>query len=198
MRWRRWLKSRRRPRALKRSSALFAVWLVLSIATPGPETAQGGVVVPPAEVEFSAAEERSLAALCWVECRGMQDQRAACCTSVIDTVMTRISRGKMTDGTVIGTIRYGCGPETKACQFPAFVTRGCQGITHPCPFYDEEGLELFGMIVKLYEERAIETTCGGYLFYGLKSFDRPECRIEAQNGQFVNLHNGKASTKDGK
>jgi hypothetical protein len=54
------------------------------------------------------------------------------------------------------------------------------------------------MIVKLYEERAIETTCGGYLFYGLKSFDRPECRIEAQNGQFVNLHNGKASTKDGK
>jgi hypothetical protein len=177
-------------KSMKRSSALIIAWMLLAIATPGPGVAIGGIVEPLAEVRFSQAEERSLAALCWVECRGMLDQRAACCTSVIDTVMTRIERGKMTDGTVIGTIRYGCGPGVVQCNFPAFVTRGCHGITHPCPFYDKDGLELFGMIVKLYEAEAIRPTCDGYLFYGLKSFDRPDCRIEASNGQWVNMHNG--------
>jgi len=173
---------------LKRSSILLLVCLLLTVITPAPRVANGEVV-DPASV-FTADEERSLAALCWVECRGMLDQRAACCTSVIDTVMTLIERGKMTDGTVIGTIRYGCTSNNMQCQYPAFVTRGCQGITHPCPFYDEAGMELFGMIVRLYEEQAVEPGCGGYLFYGLKPFDRPDCRIEASNGQFVNLHNG--------
>jgi hypothetical protein len=164
---------------MKKSSIIFLLWLVLSGATP---------VI---SAQFSPSEEKSLAALCWVECRGMLDQRTACCTSVIDTVMTRIEKDKMTDGTIIGTIRYGCGPQTIACQFPAFVTRGCRGITHPCPFDDEEGMKLFGMIVTLYEAGAIEPECDGYLFYGLKPFDKPDCRIEASNGQWVNLHNGK-------
>lgn len=179
---------------LRRSSFLFAVWLALSISTPAPGVAKGGVIEPdpepPATMAFTAAEERALAALCWVECRGMLDQRAACCSSVIDTVMTRIREEKITDGTVIGTIRYGCGPGVKACQFPAFVTRGCQDITHPCPFYDEDGLELFGMIVKLYELQAIRPACSGYIYYGLKPFDRPDCRIEAANAQWSNFHNG--------
>lgn len=179
---------------LRRSSLLLSVWLMLSIATPGPEKAKGGVVEPrpdpPATLAFSPAEERSLAALCWVECRGMQDQRAACCTSVIDTVMTRIRRDLISDGTVIGTIRWGCTSNNMQCQFPAFVTRGCNGITYPCPFYDKQGLELFTMIVKLYEAKAIRPACQGYIYYGLKPFDRPDCRIEAPNGQWVNLHNG--------
>src|SRR3990172_11103251 len=131
--------------------------------------------VVPESVTFSDEEERALSALCWVECRGMQDRRASCCSSVIDTVMTRIESGKMTDGTVIGTIRYGCGPDTVACKFPAYVTRGCEGIESPCPFYDRAGLELFGMIVDLYEQGAIEPVCSGYLFYGLKPFDSPDC-----------------------
>jgi hypothetical protein len=182
---------------LRRSSALAAVWLLMASVTPAPGVAQGGVVEPTASVNFSQAEEQSLAALCWVECRGMLDQRAACCSSVIDTVMTRIERGLMTDGTVIGTIRYGCGPETKTCQFPAFVTRGCKGITHPCPFNDPDGLALFDNVVQLYEAGAIKPSCAGYLFYGLRKFDKPDCRIAASNGSWSNFHNGLMS-KNGK
>lgn len=185
---------------LRRSRILFAVWLALSISIPAPEVAKGGVIEPDHEplatVAFTPAEERSLAALCWVECRGTLDQRAACCTSVIDTVMTRIELGMITDYTVIGTIRYGCGPDTLACQFPAYTTRGCLGIKSSCPFYDEQGMELFGMIVKLYEEQAIRPTCDGYLYYGLKSFDRPDCRIEASNGSWSNFHDGSSTKYD--
>jgi len=171
----------------KLSLSLF-VALISSVVWPSAIDQLGPVI--PEAVTFSSEEEKALSALCWVECRGMLDQRTACCSSVIDTVMTRIEQGKITDGTVIGTIRYGCGPDTMACQYPAYVTRGCDGIKSPCPFHDKSGLELFRMIVNLYEQGAIHPVCSGYLYYGLKSFDRPDCQIKARNGQFVNLHNG--------
>ena len=175
-------------RRLRLSCILLLVAFVSCAVTPAaPETRRP---VVPNSATFSPEEEKALSALCWVECRGMLDQRTACCSSVIDTVMTRIKTDAITDGTVIGTIRHGCFEDTAACQFPAYVTRGCKGITSPCPFYDEEGLALFEAIVRLYEEKAIAPICSGYIYYGLKPFDRPDCRIAARNGQWVNFHNG--------
>jgi hypothetical protein len=165
----------------KKLGLFLVIWIVLAAFTPFVREVERG---------FSPGEERSLAALCWVECRGMQDQRSACCSSVIDTVMTRIERNKITDGTITGTIRFQCYANTLACQFPSYVTRGCQGINSPCPFNDEEGMELFSMVVQLYDHGAIKPTCSGYLYYGLKDFDKPECRVQASNGQWVNFHNG--------
>lgn len=140
---------------------------------------------PIADRELSA-----LANLCWVECRGMGEERASCCSSVSDTVFERMRQEKMSDGTILGTIDYGCDPDDTLCQFPAFVIYGCEGITHPCPFDDPAGVSRFRNIVALYLAGALEPACGGYLFYRLKYTIEPECVIRADGGQYLNFHNG--------
>lgn len=158
-------------------------------AIPYHSSLEPGPVPTPSPMVITEKEHRALAALCWVECRGMLEQRSACCLSVIDTVMTRIRRGLITDGTVIGTIQYGCGPTTLECQFPAYVTRGCTGIVAPCPFDDVSSMRFFASVVFLYVTNGAEPACAGYLYYGLQDFDTPTCVITSDGG-FLNFHNG--------
>jgi len=132
-------------------------------------------------------EKDALAALCWVECRGMEEARDQCCASVIDTVFTRIDARQMSDCTVFGTLRWGCTEDTQACQFPAYVTRGCEGIASPCPFDDADGLRYFSGVVDDYYSGELEPQCGNYLFYDL-GLEQTECSIVADNGQFVIFH----------
>jgi hypothetical protein len=119
----------------------------------------------------------------------MEEERPNCCASVIDTVTTRIAKGLMTDGTILGTLRYGCAQETENCQFPAYVANGCAGIVSPCPFDDATGMAYFRQFVDGYFAGILEPSCGGYLFYDL-GLDTPECTIEADNGQYIIFHNG--------
>lgn len=150
--------------------------------TPTPKRTPTPTIIPRTYAEIEAAT-----ALCWVECRGMEEMRSTCCASVLDTVHTRIEEDKMTDGTFIGTLRYGCEPDTINCQFPAYVTRGCDGISSACPFDDEMGLNFFRRLVRLYWEDTLEPWCSNFLFYDL-GLDEAECEIRADNGQFLIFH----------
>lgn len=129
-----------------------------------------------------------LARLCWVEVRGMGEEREAACASVVSTVLTRAAYGILSDGTIEGTITWGCGPETVACQFPAYVVHGCEVVREACPFDDPQGVAYFRLVVILTLEGTIRPACDGYVYYGIQDFDAPECRIEADNGQFQNWH----------
>lgn len=128
-----------------------------------------------------------LAALCWVECRGMEEQRPNCCASVVDTVYTRIDARQMSDGTIFGTLNWGCTEDSETCQFPAYVVNGCSGINSPCPYDDPEGLAYFTDVVNSYSGGELVPYCANFLFYDL-GLDTPECTIEAGNGQYVVFH----------
>lgn len=164
---------------------------IAPIDTPSPTNTPAPTYTPtPEKFSISTDEKIALSALCWVECRGMDEQKKSCCASVIDTVYTRIAEKKMTDGTVIGTLRYGCDADTINCQFPAYVTRGCESIKSPCPFFDYVGMDFFETVIELYASGGLDIKCENYLFYGIQDFDTPECRIVSKNGQFLNFHNG--------
>jgi hypothetical protein len=166
-----------------------------STATSTPQETQTITAVseptPDGAYNVRYSEIRALAALCWVETRGMADKREEACASVIDTVFERIRQNTMTiEPTVSGVIRYGCSNDTVNCQFPAYVVNGCGGITAPCPFTDLTGMSFYAEIVELYLSGDIVPECGGYLFYGIKEFDEPECSIVSATKQFLHFHNG--------
>lgn len=140
-----------------------------------PET--GGVITD--------ADIRALAGLCVVEVRGLGDKRDAACASVVSTVFERMERHELSDGTVKGTITYGCAPGVMACQFPAFVAQGCKGIQPAaCPDNYPETVTHFTIVVYEYLRlRALtEGGCFNYFYYGNQPFDRGGCEIAGPGG----------------
>ena len=147
------------------------------------------VQIPP----FTDYEAEILANLCIIETRDFaQPERCFACWSVIDTVMTRVETGILSDGTIPGTITWGCNAGDMACQFPAYAVGavdGCAGlIPSACP-YNHERDWAERAVATYWRMRAVDAiTCGGFLYYGIMGFDEPECRIEDEAGVFTNWH----------
>lgn len=140
---------------------------------------------------FTAYEAEVLANLCIIEVRDFDTEtRAGACWSVIDTVLTRIASDTLTDGTIPGTITYDCYAGDEACQFPAYAVyavEGCAGlIDAACPYYHER--EWASQAVGQYwvAKELGMIPCTGYLYYGIKEHDAPECRIEDGRGVWTN------------
>lgn len=140
--------------------------------------------------------EDILARLCVVEVRGMAEKRDAACLSIVSTVLTRMATNTYSDGTVAGTITWGCTPENGCTQFPGFVVNGCQGILpQACPwnypddinyFLADARLGLYGSGPHGSDE------CHKFLYYDSRESSRGlpgACVIEADNGQFEVFHN---------
>ncbi len=155
------------------------------------EVTRGAPTTPiPHIIEVNTEEVEWLAALCWVEVRNFGDERPGACASVVDTVMTRIARMEMSDGTVFGTITWGCNEDTVSCQFPRWVVDGCEGIVpQACPFFDTEGMIYFRGVVLGYLTGDIAPTCPGALYYGNQPHDLNDCTITAPNGAVEGWHN---------
>lgn len=134
---------------------------------------------------LSDADIRALANLCVVEVRGQGTKRDAACVSVVSTVLTRMERHELSDGTVTGTIRWRCRPGSLTCEFPAWVVNGCDGIRAgacPADFPDDQ----IHFVIVVYEyTRLLALTrdaCEGYIYYGSRDIDRGGCEIEGPNG----------------
>lgn len=139
----------------------------------------------PTPEPISDADLRALAGLCTVEVRGAGDKRDASCVSVVSTVFERMERGELSDGTVRGTIAWGCYAGAKECQFPAYVANGCAGIQpSACPQSYPDSVTHFTIVVYEYLRlRALtDGACQGYFYYGIKPFDRGGCEITAPSG----------------
>lgn len=145
------------------------------------------LVENPAIIEITARHREALAALCWVEVRGMKPLVDAC-LSVVSTVLTRTAYRLMSDGTVDGTITRGCTKDSEWCQFPAYVWNGCEGIKPLlCPYNSPSALAIFRQVVDWFFDRGIRGSCDGYLMYGSRASDRPECQIDDGN-EFLNFY----------
>ncbi len=144
----------------------------------------------PDVIEVTQRDRTALAALCWVEVRGFNDvERIDACYSVISTVTARATYHLMSDGTVRGALAWGCTKSTQECQFPRYAWDGCQGINASiCPYNSPQMLLLFQRIVDRYFDSGERGSCDGYLFYGDKFFDLPECQIHDGYGSYLNFH----------
>lgn len=143
---------------------------------------------PKQRYEVRDDEIDALGRLCTVEVKAMTGVRDDACLSVIDTVMTRIRKHLFTDGTIIGTIAYHCGPDTLECHFPAYSYFGCEGIIPTaCPGnYPEDVAHFTGIAEQYFEGK--RGTCSGHIYYGIKGFDRNGCIIQATNGLWQGWH----------
>lgn len=137
--------------------------------------------------EVPEPDENILARLCVVEVRGFGDKRRIACLSVISTVLTRKNMHIYSDGTISGTITWGCTPENGCLQFPGFVVNGCQGITpEACPWAYPADIAFFQAVAR----EALNGVVGGgngcydFLYYGSRDMDMtPDaCIITSQNG----------------
>jgi hypothetical protein len=157
---------------------------IIELPTLAPGTAIYEVP-PETGGALSDADIRALANLCVVEVRGQGAKRDAACVSVVSTVLTRVRSQDMSDGTVIGTIRWRCYRDTVACQFPAYVTRGCEGISpQSCPDNYPDDQVHFVIVVYEYTRLLAITrgACLDYLYYGSRPSDRGDCEIAGPNG----------------
>lgn len=134
----------------------------LDTSTPSPSLTPE--VTP---ILASAVEIKALSGLCWVETRGMGLKKPTACASVLSTVFTRAYKKLLSDGTILGTIRWECREDSVTCQFPAFVSFGCEGITHPCPFDDPKGMVEFMGYVYQYLYGKLTGECSGYAYYNV-------------------------------
>lgn len=139
----------------------------------------------PSPEPLSDADIRSLAQLCVVEVRGMGEKRDPACISVVSTVFERMERHELSDGTVQGTIAWGCHAGVTECQFPAYVVNGCAGIQpSACPQNYPDAVTHFTIVVYEYLRlRALsDGACEGYFYYGIKPFDWGGCEIASPGG----------------
>lgn len=139
-------------------------------------------------------DEIVLSRLCTVEVRGMGRHKDAACMSVISTVYERIRQGKYTDGSVKGTLRFGCGPYTVECQLPAYAANGCDGIIpQACPLnYPVDMAYFVGVARRYIEGERARDGCYGALYYGSRHGvdDKADaCVIFALNGQWIAWYN---------
>lgn len=137
----------------------------------------------PTPQPLTDADIRSLANLCVVEAKTERPDRDAACVSVVSTVFARMRSGKMSDGTVFGTITWGCRADSKSCQFPSWAARGCRGIRpEVCPDNYPEIQTHFVIVIYEYTRLLAMTqgACQGFIYYGIKSFDFGGCEIAGQ------------------
>lgn len=150
---------------------------------PQPETGTYIYEIPPEDVDI-------LARLCVVEVRGFGSQRASACASVVSTVLERMRRHYLSDGTVAGTIAWGCLPGVIDCQFPAYVVNGCDGILPAsCPHNYPGDIAYFRGVVRDFQHGQVRgQLCLAYLYYGSRNLDMSDCVVEG-NGQREGFHN---------
>lgn len=140
-------------------------------------------------LEVTQEDLNTLARLCVVEVRGMEEVREDACLGVISTVATRAYNRIISDGTIAGTIGWGCTADSDTCQFPAHVLgSGCDGLLPAaCAWSYPNDIVYFRQIVSNYFEGQ-GGSCAGYIYYGITEQDPPECRLESDSGQFLNWH----------
>lgn len=138
---------------------------------------------------ISQKDREALARLCVIEVRGMRTVRYDACLSVISTVVTRAQTKIISDGTIAGTIGWGCTTESQACQFPAHVLdSGCEGLlSQACAYNYPEEIKYFGEVVLSFIYGDVGS-CSGYIYYGITEQDPPECQIISPSGEFMNWH----------
>ncbi len=159
-------------------------------ATPAPRPdPKPSPLIAPTTHDATQEEITYLAALCYVEVRGMRNRMASACASVVDTVYKRMTERKFSDGTVAGTLTFDCDPGDAECHFPAYVVNGCAEFAN-CPYNSPEQMRLFEAIVSAYLSGALRPVCSGFIYYGMQPFDDNECTIvDTDSGQFINFHN---------
>jgi hypothetical protein len=141
-------------------------------------------------IEVDSQEIDWLARLCWIEVRGFGDHSAGACASVVSTVIERIRRGVDSDGTIGGTITWGCGPGVLTCAFPAYAVNGCAGIEPgACPLDGDPLLIEFRADVLNFLTGGLTPDCGYYLYYSSRSTETTECLIEPPHGSAERFHN---------
>jgi len=134
------------------------------------------------------SDEDILSRLCTVEVRGFGSKRRAACLSVISTVFKRIRTLEYSDGSVTGTILYGCTPERGCQHFPGFIINGCEGIVaEACPWNYSNDIAFFHAVARDAlngDWDAGSAVCLGYTYYGSHDIDNrvDACAIEADNG----------------
>lgn len=162
---------------------------------PVPESVVVLILQPtvssPTISSHSSQEIESLAALCVVEAMNMEEARLSACASILSTVFLRTAREILSDGTILGTLRWNCGVGDVWCQFPAYVTYNCEGILPSrCPWNYPDQMEYFRVVVQnilaglLYPEG-----CYDYLFYDSLPGDDRACVIQSQRGVWIEFSN---------
>ena len=177
--------------------------------TPATPTATNTpTITPTSSIRFVPCEdsicvipdndEDLLGRLCTVEVRGFGNMRDTACVSVISTVYARIDKGYLSDGTVQGTITWGCKPDSQTCEFPAHVWYGCEGIQlTACAWSYPQDIEHFTKLARAYiaDREGLKNLvggCMGYLYYGSlpQTIAESECRITSESGQEIeDFHN---------
>lgn len=145
--------------------------------------------------EFPDTDENILSRLCTVEVRGFGSKRRAACLSVISTVFKRMEMGEYSDGSVTGTILWGCTPEHGCNHFPGFVVNGCEGIVaEACPWNYPADIAYFQAVARDAlngDWEAGSAVCRGYTYYGSRDSDMraDACIIESETGQREAFYN---------
>jgi len=145
-----------------------------------------------APTRYSQEEIDGLARLCVVEFRGFAEKRADACVSAVSTILKRMETGEYSDGTVEGTITWGCGPDTIACQFPAYAWNGCMGIqARTCPWNYPSDIIYFRDAVWSFLEGRFPpaSPCLGYTYYDSSTISSTDCIIRSSTGQVEGWHN---------
>jgi hypothetical protein len=134
-----------------------------------------------------------LGRLCAVEVRGFGSMQDTACVSVISTVYARMAQGYLSDGTVLGTIIWGCKPDSQTCEFPAHVWFGCKGILpEACAWSYPHDIAHFTDVAQAYIDdpkglKDLVGGCMGYTYYGSlpESIAKSECRITSESGKQI-------------
>lgn len=141
------------------------------------------------------SDEDILSRLCTVEVRGFGSKRRVACLSVISTVQKRMRAGEYSDGSVEGTILYGCTPERGCTHFPGFVVNGCEGIVaEACPWNYPDDIAFFQAVARDAlngDWEAGSAVCKNFTYYGSRDSDMraDACIITADNGQKEGFYN---------
>lgn len=147
------------------------------------------------EVYSGSTDEDILSRLCVVEARGMAEKRRAACLSVLSTVGKRMYKKLYSDGTVSGTITWGCTPEAGCKHFPGHVVNGCEGVlAEACAWSYPTDIAYFQAVARdflngdLYSAPGI---CADFTFYGSRpGIDDKDgaCIIKSDNGQWIGFY----------
>lgn len=142
-------------------------------------------------LQFSLDEVEALTALCVVEAMNMEETRTAACASILSTVLERTDREVLSDGTILGTLRWNCRSDSLWCQFPAYVTYGCRGIlASRCPWnYPDQMVFFRDVVIEVLRGYRPLGGCYHYLFYDSMPGNDRECLIQSDRGVWIEFSN---------
>lgn len=158
-------------------------------AVPDPTALPSPQPIP--SLTLSLQEFEALAALCVVEAMNMEETRPAACASILSTVFLRTAQEILSDGTILGTLRWNCKAGDVWCQFPAYVTYGCRGILPSrCPWNYPDQMDYFRDVVQsIIAGYVYPGGCYDYLFYDSIPGDDRACVIQSQRGHWIEFSN---------